>query len=408
MAWEGSITGPNPVTLGVTAFRYVTGIEDDSRIESRQIAAARDAGYTGSRDQLIAIGQGLTTPAFGMQSQDRDQLNVGPRTTVTVTPTVPLPGAAAPQPIPSPKAPGSVLDDLLRGPVRGGGGTVLDDLLRRPVGGGFPPQPGTVLDELLRRPVGSGIPGPDTSRMPRPLPPIGAAAAALILGVLWPSPIKADPPWQPPPPKIPTAASGPKRRGRARRMPRGLLPQPVRPPPSPPTGRVVTRTPRMPAVMPEIRPDIGPISLPAPRPVPTASGPMPSTSPVPAPRPMPAPSVRSFPWPSVLPWLMPSPRATTGRNVAPGRSPVQLPVPIAPPQLIGAPNSAGLTRFDVRRVPSTLTSPFGEPPRDDCRCSSSKRKPRKKSCTNPIVSKRKRTKDGRVLLTTTRELKCPA
>jgi hypothetical protein len=62
------------------------------------------------------------------------------------------------------------------------------------------------------------------------------------------------------------------------------------------------------------------------------------------------------------------------------------------------PQTSPLTQLQPAAVQSRTCKP--------CKCAKPKRKSGKPRCRNPVVSRRKRTKDGRELLTTTRELRC--
>lgn len=131
-------------------------------------------------------------------------------------------------------------------------------------------------------------------------------------------------------------------------------------------------------------PYVGPIELPAPRPIP-----------VPAPTPMPT-SPRWFdPLEIIVPLLLAQPRpGTTPRYSFPTPQPGQ-----PGDQLVEIPNP----------LTAGLEQPLPYPSANDrCDCTKTrKRKKREKSCSNPIVSKRKRTRDGRMFQTITREIKCP-
>jgi hypothetical protein len=283
--------------------------------------------------------------------------------------------APAPPPVaapPSTSVPGIPPDILTRpSPGIGTGGSVLDDLLRRPW------EPGGYSGRVST---------PDAVRLPNLwLPPV-TAAAVLLAGLLWPSTIKKDPRGRrvrpPKPKKIP---KGPTKRPRIRRLEPPKPPRiPVQPRPEAPTGRAPdTRWPG-PVNLPEIVPNIPPLSLPAPLPVP---------APRPAARPLSFPS-----WmPGVLPFVLP---------MIGGSSPRPIVSTYRPPAVDSFPGFSPLTASSPRVVASPLTNPFGGSSNDNCKCTTN-RKPRKKSCSNPIVSKRKRSKDGRNFITTTREIKCP-
>jgi hypothetical protein len=86
----------NPYVEGVRLFvRAVDALDKlpfgDSAIQRANRRAARAAGYTGDRATLNAIGQGLRTPEFGMQSQDRSQVRPGPPSAIAGPPLVVAP-----------------------------------------------------------------------------------------------------------------------------------------------------------------------------------------------------------------------------------------------------------------------------------------------------------------------------
>lgn len=77
------------------------------------------------------------------------------------------------------------------------------------------------------------------------------------------------------------------------------------------------------------------------------------------------------------------------------RSPTA-PAPYTPPTTVG------LTSLQASPLPLARTQP------DKCKCPKPKKKSGKPACRNPIVSRSRRTRDGRRFSTVTRELKCPA
>lgn len=80
------------------------------------------------------------------------------------------------------------------------------------------------------------------------------------------------------------------------------------------------------------------------------------------------------------------------------RSPAA-PAPYTPPETVG------LTSLQSSPLPFAQTQTAS----DKCKCPKSKKKQSgKPKCRNPIVSRRRRTKDGRRFSTVTRELTCPA
>lgn len=366
MAVESVITGPNPVTLGVTLFDYVTGIKDSSRIESAQIAAARDAGYSGTRAQLVAIGQGLLSQAAFSLGQ-----GAGPGAFDRAGPGGPLYSAA---PLPAPTVPGtggSVFDELLRRPVGGGTGKyLLEDLLRRPVGSGAGKE---ILDDLLRRPVGSGRAGYAVAAA-------GSLAAILarasgLLAVLYPRPAGAGSdrrdefPNDAPNP-VTDAVKGPPRRGGPRtrtRRPRRRLPVLPGTLPRPQVPSVEPARPRS-----EPRPYLPPIEASEPQPV-SAPQPLPAPSPTAAPLRIRLPSIASLAVPLALaaPLFLSSPRGNRARPLS-GRVPGTT---IDRINRIREP--IGLTAFQPGALSSPLTSSSSGD--ENCKCTkpTKRKKPRK-------------------------------
>lgn len=202
-----------PVVDGVRLFvRAVEALDrlpfGDSAIQRANRRAARAAGYTGDRATLNAIGQGLRTPEFGMQSQDRGQLRIGPPTIaetlpVPARPTFPAGTLGNPNlPIPSeppvyggpPEPPGG----WNPGPIRGGGtvnppapsgpgqywplvvgnavlNATLPDIIKRIEA--YNDILGAVFDTATRRPQPPIPKGPRNPRVPpgqgNPFPPAG-------------------------------------------------------------------------------------------------------------------------------------------------------------------------------------------------------------------------------------------
>jgi hypothetical protein len=157
----------------------------DSSIQQANRAAARAAGYTGTRAQLNAIGQGLRS---NFPAADR----TGPR--------LPQPGQIVTV---SPWSVAVSARPLPKGPRRRR--TPRRKPARKPAR--KPPRRAPRLPKLPR------IPSPDIppgTRIPRVLPNVLPPVLKVILGVLWPSPIKPDPDWVPPPARA--RPSGPTRR----------------------------------------------------------------------------------------------------------------------------------------------------------------------------------------------------
>jgi len=322
----------------------------DSRIQRANRRAARAAGFTGTRATLNAIGQGL-----------RSNFPTGERR----GPGPPVLYSTAPLPTPGP--PPSVFEELLRRPPG-----PLDDLLRRPPMS----EVQRILYELLRKPVNlPDLPGPVVKSASRAAVGVLGTAASVIGGLLWPSTIGQEPPWEPP-----TRAKWPRkgpqaRRGRRTRKAPRTRPEPQ--PEKPPTVKPATTRP--PSVRPE--PTIDPRAFPVPAPSP---GPIP----VPTSSPVTIPSPRALPtWvTSALPYALPLGLAAFSSPRAPSRSARRSPL--------------------TSRQTSALRSPPSGPP-DQCEIQR-KRRPRKRSCTNPIVRTTRTTRGGSKFVTITREIKCPA
>lgn len=117
-----------------------------------------------------------------------------------------------------------------------------------------------------------------------------------------------------------------------------------------------------------------------------------------APSPLPVPTAPEFPWTAT-----PSPLPITP-------SPPSVPLP-TPPSVVVGPTWPTPFEPPPSLDPSTSLSPRTSfsPPRTrtrDCECEA-QRPRRRRGCTNPVVSRRKREVNGRILITTTREAKCP-
>lgn len=278
------------------------------------------------------------------------------------------------------------------------GGDILEDLLRRPRAPAPPPP--SELERLLRRGPQSDferllertVRNPDVRPRAPVLPSVAAAAGRTLLGtlglLLYPSAIGYEAP-------IRTG-----RRPRAVRRP----PVPPKAPPARPVEPVPSSAPVTPPRTPPVVPSPGPLpQIPPPIPgtvmAPLPPVPLPSTYPQPYALPS-APQV-SFPFALLAAPLLLSPfilHGTQPRQRVPGRLTDNLSVPNLGPALqrLVAPNPLTLTQ----------TGPIGSGPNEPCVCTRAAR-PRKKRCTNPIVSKRTRTDANRKFLTITRELKCP-
>lgn len=168
--------------------------------------------------------------------------------------------------------------------------------------------------------------------------------------------------------------------------------------------------------------------------------PLPSTPPI-APAPAPRTAPRTSPAPRFTDTLrrvldvLPSPDRRIDRLRVPRPVPTRLPSPEITPWIpTPSPSPITPTRPSVPlptppnvSVSPTFPTPFDPPPSldpkldlspntsfsgptsktrtRDCECERPRR--RRRGCTNPVVSRRKREKDGRILITTTREQKCP-
>lgn len=210
-----------------------------------------------------------------------------------------------------------------------------------------------------------------------------ATLARLILGpflILWPTStadddVIVDPRPLPLPRRKP---GGPGQRVKVRKPPKPTI---IRPYPVP------GDRPR-PDAKPSPRPTPKPGAVPAPEIPAPAREPRPQTSPKPASRPAPRPApAPGLPSPAIpgMPLSIFSPRATPNRVRLPNRKPGDDTAPDP------------LTLFQPQAVPS---------PAEACQCDKPRR--RKKSCSNPIVSRKKSTRGGRRYITTTRRIECQA
>lgn len=218
---------------------------------------------------------------------------------------------------------------------------------------------------------------PPTPRAVPGLPVLLTRLTGAVGGLLWPSEIGREPPWQPPPSVGPPVHS-------PVTVPAGQREPAQQPQPQP-------RTPQQPANRVQPRP------APTPRPQPTASPvpapvvlsqplPMPAPSSYPAPAPLPTP--RSFPWQYLVPFL---------------------PLAFSPsPGSRGAP--APLTGVQPTPLGFTGQQPQPEAENDPCkRCAQQRRRRRKrKECRNPRVSSKTYTRGGKRFQTITRRLECQA
>lgn len=320
----------------------------DDAISKKNRRAAKRAGYTRadgySRGALEAIGAGLRSN-FAQYFNPRDN---GPRLGIApAAPQTPLPSQIIVE-RPPPWNPTGILGDLLKKP-------------RAP----------SDWERILKMPRNSV---PDVvSKVPKPVAVGAGSVAALIIGILWPSKI-GDASWDLRYPKRPATRTQPKRKGPSNRRrvkyrrPVVLIPAPPVPQPEPRVQPRPTRTPG-PLESPQVVVTPSPVTVPLPSPVPSPS---------------------ALPWSALAPFALPAAFAALA------------------PQPNRAPRRAPLTDFLSDGLPSPRTNTRTEP-QDDCSCSKPSRPKRSKEskCTNKIVRKTTREKDGRLLQTITRELKCP-
>lgn len=201
----------------------------------------------------------------------------------------------------------------------------------------------------------------------------------------------------PAPGVIPRDTMQPVRRGPPRRYRPILAPVDI-PSKGPRTRPVIWRYPQpAPGVVPRARPAARPNVSSSPRP---ASRPAPSsrTWPAPSSSPAPAPGVAKPPLPSWLTRIV-GPALFAG-IMAPGRAPRPRIGNISWPGQVAAP----LTGFQSYPLP--LAQP--RPETAKCKCPKPRKRKPGNTCRNPVVSRRKRTSGGRVLITTTRWQKCRA
>jgi len=343
VAVDGGLLGPPGWVI--SAFEYATGRADRSSTIDAQIRAAREAGYTGTRPQLIAIGQGLISrDAFALgQGGGPGPDRAGPRGPPAVVSTPPL------IPIPSfPGVPGSVPPVAVPPGTPGipSGPSIPDRIPPRtiPVGG--------VIGSVLSRVIGWGA---GALFYPRSTSPNDVICVDTDYG-----------PWCPPgmpavPAPVAVPGSRPGRRSRPRVIPGTsprrrerprTLPAPAIPVPRP-RGRPVTIS--QPVVRPAPRVATG--SLPQPRslPPPVTKFPAPGNLPMPS---IPTaaaanPLIRALPMiaaivlPSIGAWVgsgaraMPRvgspsipaypPSAIPGLGTFPGIGPQPLPMPALAP-----------------------------------------------------------------------------
>jgi hypothetical protein len=370
VAVDGGLLGPPGWVI--SAFEYAVGRADRNSTVTAQIRAAREAGYTGTRPQLIAIGQGLiSADAFrlgqgGGPGSDRNP-RVGPPPVVAnpVLPSIPgLPVSTTPPLIPAPSIPP---------------GTP----------GSIPPRPPPSIPGI---PSGPSIP----DKLPG-IPAAGTLARSVIASVLrggWAGllfyPREAGRgsalcvetrygPYCPPvvqavPAAVPVPSRGPRRRGRRlpgtvappRRRDRGRVAQPAAP--AVPRGRPVTIS--RPLVVPEAR--VVSRSPPVPRslPPPGTTFPPPQNvslpAPIPATRPAALPAIAQYVIPAALLGVLSQTgaaaragsqtqiRPATPRPAFPSPAiPGTLPVTLSP----AVPGLGSITLPGIGPSPNPLTNP---------------------------------------------------
>lgn len=358
MAVDGGLLGPPGWVI--SAFEYATGRADRSSTITAQIRAAREAGYTGTRPQLIAIGQGLISQeAFrlgqgGGPGSDRNP-NIGPP--VQAIPGLPsLPGSTPPlipAPSPSPGVPGS---PPVRPPPSIPGipsGPSIPDRIPPLTGVGVAAR--TVLQTILR----GGWAG--LLFYPREAGRGSALCVETQYGPYCPPVVQAVPAAVPLP-------SGPRRRSRRipgtaappRRRERGRVAQPAAP--AVPRGRPITIS--RPQVIPQ--PRVITRSFPPPRSLPPPSSSFPAPGPVARPAAIPAarpgllPAVAAAAIPAAVGLLLGSQTAARSQTYSPSRSiPGQGVGPIP-----GISNPPQLGRIELPGIgpsPSPLTNPLTQP-----------------------------------------------
>lgn len=341
----------------VSAFEYATGRADRNSTVTEQIRLAREAGYTGTRAQLIAIGQGLLSADAFAAGQGggpgSDRVAPGRPAGVGVIGTPPL--------IPIPALPG----------VPGSGPPIA-------VPPGTPSFPGgpSIPDTIPPRVgVGSGAIGAVLARV------IGWGAGALF----YPrSTSNADVvcidtdygPWCPPgmpnvPAPVAVPGSRPGRRSRPRVVPGTRTGRRSRPrvapanpvvPQARPGGRPITIS--RPQVIPQPRVIDAPLPMPRSLPPPAASFPTPGSAgmpaTVPATRTLPASAVAALLLPALGAWV--STQLGTRTGLGSMANPLTRPMPglgTAPLPSIGSfpspalnPATQPLTAYSTALAPS--------------------------------------------------------
>lgn len=375
MAVDGLVTGPNPLTIGIEAFRYVIGRPDSSAIRDANIRAAREAGYTGNNSTLNAIGEGLRNAEVfaagqgGGPGPDRaGPARARPPSIASTPPLIPAPAV--------PGLPGSIPP------------------------GSVPSVPG--------RPGGISIPDTLPGRIPSAGGILGSVAQSILRGgwvgaIFYPSSTSNRDtfcieteygPWCPPgaqnvpAPAIPRPGTGRRSRGRVARPGRRARPRvanPVVPPKVQPRGRPVTIS--RPRVIEQ--PRVVTRSPPMPRSLPPPASSFPAPGPVAAPTSIPATSSRALPALAslVLPAVGIAVSALTGSQTRigsqtnplvgprPGAIPGTITLPGIQPGAAPLPNlaTAPLTAFN----PAVAQSPATELDRQ-CRERAKQKRKRKK------------------------------
>lgn len=347
-----------------------------SREQRAQLDAARDAGYTRQRD-------GWRDPA-GNRMLERDVFIVGRS---LLNPPASLPSVPDETPAPRRRTPG--------GPGYRPPAWQVSPLPRPWI----PPATDTEVYEFERDSgISRGFVGPvptipDT--MPRTVPArtIGGTVAAVLARaialpwlIFYPSRTADDDVlgWPQPQPM----PRGPTRRPRIRvpTLPDVLPPEAPYPVSQPRFPGDFEREPSAPGARPDILTSPRPGTRPAPRP-----GTRPGTRPAPVPTTAPTPRPPS-PLPFLLPYL---PLLMPRVPPRPARPVQQLP---RPPQFMPDRPTIPLTAFQ----PDAIRSPA---PADPCATTETKKR-RRRSCTNPITSRRVFKKGRATYRTITRKLEC--
>lgn len=385
----------NPYVEGVRLFLRGVDLLDalpfgDSAIQQANRQAAREAGYTGTRDQLNAIGEGLRNAAVfaaGQGGGPGDFNRAGP----AARPSAPV--ASTPPPVASTPPPSS-------------GPSAADQA------SGFP----------------TSIPLPNIPGLPSslPLPPVLAGAigsqilpAIITAGLFWPTAAgQGSDILSVPRPRMPGGRTRGRRGRRAqpRAQPRGnpfpaagvkgrggpvtisrpraqAMPQPV---------AVPAKMPPKPKVLAGgagIKVRVGPIKVSAP-------GQIPRTVTQRAQAVLTNPYIRGLLGAAAsglfAGLLSPSQTAQRGRVTMPNTGPGTLPAPL--------PVVSPLTALQPQALPYARAQPLAQAAvqEQDCSCRPARKRSKKKPCKNPVTTRRSFERDGKRFVTTTKEIKCQA